>query len=249
MQIVILFMTLSVLCILVQKSKEGYTPTPKVQCVVATYKEDLAWTQEEPFKDMDIVVYNKGNRWIDAPVPRPNFRIESLPNVGRCDHTYLHHIIENYDSLAPVTIFMQGSWQDVEKRQQTLDVIRRVKETGTSVVPLWDAPADIQSFSLDEWTSTNAENKSYNLTSKLDPSPHRPYGVWFKHNFPDDTLDKVHYKAIFAVSREHIHNRSKEFYQKLIKYLDGSSNPEAGHYVERSWGKIFSPMPPECTTI
>ena len=34
---------------------------------------------------------------------------EKLENVGRESHTYLHHIVEHYDELAPWTIFTQAS--------------------------------------------------------------------------------------------------------------------------------------------
>ena len=30
-----------------------------------------------------------------------------LANVGRCDHTYLHHIVERYEALADGTLFLK----------------------------------------------------------------------------------------------------------------------------------------------
>ena len=32
------------------------------------------------------------------------------------------------------------------------------------------------------------------------------------------------------------------YYMDLIKDLDKSSNPEAGHYFERAWEAVFYPM-------
>ena len=49
--------------------------------------------------------------------------------------------------------------------------------------------------------------------------------------------------GIFAISKQHIQNRSLESYKQLITYLDHHSNPEAGHYFERSWLAIFHSVP------
>ncbi|MGL1148113.1 hypothetical protein ACSTLH_00765, partial [Vibrio parahaemolyticus] len=32
-----------------------------------------------------------------------------LPNVGREAHTWIHHIIERYETLSPYTLFLQGN--------------------------------------------------------------------------------------------------------------------------------------------
>ena len=36
-------------------------------------------------------------------------KVISLKNLGKCDHTYFHHIVNNYNKLADVTIFLPGS--------------------------------------------------------------------------------------------------------------------------------------------
>ena len=46
---------------------------------------------------------------VDA-VPSPALvRVQRLSNVGRCDHTYLHHIATRYDSLSELTIFLKDT--------------------------------------------------------------------------------------------------------------------------------------------
>lgn len=65
-----------------------------VEFVIAKYKEDLSWIDIlEPYR---FRIYNKDDGG-------------DLPNIGREAHTYLHHIIENYDKLADVTVFLQGN--------------------------------------------------------------------------------------------------------------------------------------------
>ena len=45
-----------------------------------------------------------------------------------------------------------------------------------------------------------------------------------------------------AISKKHILQNSKEHYINIIKDVENSSNPEAGHYIERSWEAIFYPL-------
>ena len=72
----------------------------KVEMVIARYNEDLGWLKDVP-KNIKITIYNKGEDDISYPYIR-------LPNIGRESHTYLYHIINNYDNLAERTIFCQG---------------------------------------------------------------------------------------------------------------------------------------------
>jgi hypothetical protein len=77
----------------------------KFQIVVARYNEDIKWLL--PYKDITII-YNKG----DYNLLLNKFNVIYLNNVGRESHTYLYHIINNYDNLADRTIFFQGNRSD-----------------------------------------------------------------------------------------------------------------------------------------
>ena len=48
-----------------------------------------------------MIIYDKS--------PSPVAGSRPLPNVGRESHTYLHHIVSNYDSLADWTVFSQAA--------------------------------------------------------------------------------------------------------------------------------------------
>ena len=85
--------------------KENKNVNPKIikykyEIVVARYNEDLLWLKDVP-KDIKITIYNKGKDDISYPYI-------SLPNIGRESHTYMYHIVNNYDNLADMTIFCQG---------------------------------------------------------------------------------------------------------------------------------------------
>lgn len=84
--------------------------------VIARYQENIDWANGIN----NSIIYNKG-----ATLPNTIHPIVSLPNVGREGHTYLYHIIQNYDQLDDHTCFLQGHpfdhTPDLEKRLQMFD--------------------------------------------------------------------------------------------------------------------------------
>jgi len=68
--------------------------------IVARYKEDISWLL--PYNDC-LTVYNKGPNNLEGYKT-----IVSLKNIGREGHTYLYHIINNYNSLSNRVTFLQG---------------------------------------------------------------------------------------------------------------------------------------------
>ena len=70
----------------------------KVKVIIARYQEDISWANDIGY---DYIVYDKGELSGDNSI--------ILPNIGRESHTYLTHIVRNYDSLATHNIFLQGN--------------------------------------------------------------------------------------------------------------------------------------------
>ena len=54
----------------------------------------------QPPPENIVTIYNKGDSHIPNSI--------SLHNVGRESHTYLYHIVNNWDKLADRTVFFQG---------------------------------------------------------------------------------------------------------------------------------------------
>jgi hypothetical protein len=70
-----------------------------VKIVVARYNEDVSWTKQITHP---IIIYNKGDPITDLSNVIP------LINKGREGETFLRHIVENYNTLDDVTVFLQG---------------------------------------------------------------------------------------------------------------------------------------------
>ena len=100
----------------------------KTEIVVARYNENLDWLKKiKKSKDLKITVYNKGPDDIDVPFIR-------LPNIGRESHTYLYHIINNYENLAEQIIFCQGD--SIFHSPDFLDLINKYRKKFEPVQPL-----------------------------------------------------------------------------------------------------------------
>jgi hypothetical protein len=209
-----------------------------VDLVIARYHEDLSWLHNLSGEFRHIVIYNKGPKLVGFD----DYTVVNLPNVGRCDHTYLHHIINNYDNLADVTIFLPGSCDMSYKWPYAKRTIDLALAKGKSVfVGHHEKPEELAQFKLDAWVARNSQNAKANPEEMLDLSPWRPFGTWHEKTFGKEIPlpETVIFYGIFAVSKKDIRKRSLQSYKDLIRYVDHHSNPEAGHYFERAWLSVF----------
>lgn len=217
-----------------------------IDIIISRYNEDLKWTLEEPFNEFKYIVYNKGD---NESFEKANIKqIVRLPNIGRCDHTYLYHISENYDSLNNVLVFFPGSLNLGIKKEIAIDLLNRIKNNngnaGVFVGRLLQNGVldEFKHFHLENWTSSEHNNASKNNETTLYPCAIRPFGKWFLHNFGNIKVYISNYYGIFSVDKLDVIQNRKYRYEKLVKQLEVGSNPEVGHYIERSWAAIFFPL-------
>ncbi len=187
--------------------------SPSVEYVIAHYKEDLKWLK--PYAHQ-AHVYHKGG--LSAP-PFQVAQWTPLDNVGREGHTYLFHIVENYDHLADITYFLQGQIKDHCKGGSA----KNPKDLWDKVIKKGFAGLG-KPHVAGEWTSG--------------------YPQWWEELLGEKKPDyvKFHAGACFAVKKELIRQHSKEYYEKIMNVLSHESNPFEGHCVERMWYFIFDPV-------
>jgi len=229
--------------------------------VIARYKEDLHWLtkyQDKAFRN--VYIYNKSDidntktsKDIGCVLNGKECIKIDLANEGRCDHTYLHHIVTNYDTLASVTVFTKGSSDMYRERKKLAFTINKVFETKNTVMSVDEhqAPVNISQaqFEITRYRASHPKNRQNIFDihgSKMKLANPRPFGKWYAIHFPGLIITKSVYAGVFAVSRNHIYQHPKSYYETFLKELEGHSNPEVGHYIERSWVAIFSPIPTEC---
>ena len=187
----------------------------QIELVVARYNEDLAWLRNIP-PQISARVTDKS--------PTGN-----LPNVGREAHTYLHHIVENYDALPDLTIFAQGKPFD-----HAFDFHKTLRALAAT-------PTDISFRWLGHIIDTDDENGA------------RLFATWSKNNGNERLDMNGFHRALFGMdgpakytfvlgaqfiaSRELIQSRSLEFWRRALQISVGF--PDAAHCYERSWDKVF----------
>ena len=240
------FETVTKKCV-IQKPTYNIQPKIKKEIVVSRYSEQLGWVNKID-KDIDIIVYNKGSNDIDSNFTNRIKSLVSLKNVGREGHTYLSHIIENYDKLADITFFTQGKphllgrrlnsfFKNLESKlgSPAADMRIQTNEKSRRHILYRDndnPPKHCKLALFGRWKTTQKSEKNDLITW---------WGEHLGFAFPLKEQCRFSYHGTFSVTSEYIKNYPKEFYENLRDRLCGSSAPEEGHFMERSWGEIFNP--------
>ncbi|KAI9700954.1 MAG: hypothetical protein M1820_006599 [Bogoriella megaspora] len=216
------------------------------EIVVAHFNEDLSWLQ--PFTQ-NASIYSKGH----SPTPSDAYRQNTkLPNIGRESHTYLYHIVSRYDTLADITLFVQGSPSSVSSPRchTNLTITQlRDKTMGMSAGEMMTFGPEGNFKRFDSWNGidwkddvSHAHWLSHQNGNHLwaDYTPAQFYLEAFGHDHPAS----VGYVegAFFAVRASTICSRPRALYEHLLdKFVQlDHVNPEIGHYMERFWGEIFT---------
>jgi hypothetical protein len=200
--------------------------TPK-QVVVARYNEDVQWVGGLP-----AIIYNKGPQLVSsAPV-------RELPNVGREAQTYLQHITGCWNELADMTVFCQGQVND--------HLPPDVRIENLLAGPMDIAVANL--ISMREWgpdgriqfiPGIHKRQLDSGEMKRAELSLVDYFRTYLNLNLLGLGSTVFAPGAIFAVRRQCIHRRPREFYYRLLATVDHHVNPEEGHYLERSWMYIF----------
>ena len=205
-----------------------------ISIIISRYNEDLIWLDK--YKELNLIIYNKGLNDIEYKFKN----LIELPNVGRESHTWLFHIIENYDNLSDINIFLQGRIDDLGcmSFKSPLDYIKHTQLNGFSVKRLgllgplhWEnyLGIDRDPRYKKKWFSGDIGIKS------------KGFRKFAKKYFPKIPIFvPTSYGGCFGVSKEKIRKYELSFYKKLIKDLEYHTNPIEGHFMERLWCYMFT---------
>jgi hypothetical protein len=222
---------------------------PTVQLVVARYGEDVSWLLTDRRLQQYVstaIIYNKGDGDIPEAVANAVQAVVVLPNVGKCDHTYLHHIVRGLRGdifLANNTIFIPGSVLGEPRKADALRACLREAGAGvgTGNVSTFRMPTAFEHFQLLQWKTSFAPNASKNSEETLLPAPIRPFGPWFRSVFGNvQTQAPFYHGGCFSGRKEVIERTPLTTYETLLRQCAAHSNPEVGHYIERVWGFLMT---------
>jgi len=206
--------------------------------IIARYNEDLDWL--EKYNNFKIIVYNKGLKLKDSPF----YEVINLENKGRESHTWLYHIVNNYNNLNENNIFLQGRIDDLNCMvySNPYKYLDKINKYGFSVSRFgllgpshwkWNIGIENDKRYKEQWINneiTKSDLGFRNFALKI---------------FPDIPLFvATSYGGCFAVKKETILQHKIIFYERLLDILSKSKNPIEGHYMERLWCYIFTQNKP-----
>jgi Protein of unknown function (DUF3431) len=199
---------------------------PSTELVVARFNENIDWSRD---LGVAVRVYDKGP-------------YGGLPNVGREAHTYLHHVVSRYDSLADWTVFCQGDPLPHLNGTDLEALLTPPSDAGADpiVVPWhvtlreWD---DRGRLRWHEWPAWAVRYANGEIRKAQLPLPEWLL-VWGLVEAMPPALT-YHPGAIFGVSKERIRSRPREFYEGLLRQVSDHPHPEEAHYLERAWPLVF----------
>jgi hypothetical protein len=198
------------------------------EIVVAKYHENTDWLNN--YKHL-TTIYNKSNKPINGTI--------LVENVGRESHTYLHHIITNWNNLADNTLFTQGYFSN-DHKPYPIEVYL-VKKNVNFFAHLYKKGVFFRNGDgnhlnhafkwLDEYNTGNMKRAIITFSEFWD--------IFNEHKLDYNKIIWSH-GAIFSVNKEIIRNKPLGFYIYLYNILNTHRNPEEGHYFERCWYYIFN---------
>lgn len=194
-----------------------------IELVVARYTEDLSWLRKRP-ANLTVTVYNKSTDASGGEQSIP------LPNVGREAHTYLHHIVSRYDSLAEWTIFCQGKPFD-----HAYDFKKTMREYAMS--PIIIGPFRWLGHLID--TDDDRGERLFRPWSKNEDGHGLDMRGFHRALFSTDGPEYYTFVlgAQFAVHRDLIRQQPPAFYERALAV--STTFPDAAHCFERSWDRVF----------
>ena len=202
--------------------------------IISRFDEDLDWLKR--YNNYKIVIYNKGN-----PIYDRDFKNTiKLKNVGRESHTWLYHIVKNYNNLNEINIFLQGriddlgcmAYKDPQKYIKKIDKYGFVASRYGLLGPLhWSHNVGIENDIRYKkaWIKreiTRSEIGFRKFSKRI--FPNIPYFV------------STSYGGCFAVNKSTIYRNNIEFYENLLNIVSENKNPIEGHYLERLWCYMFT---------
>ena len=202
--------------------------------IISRFNENLEWL--EGYQNFNIVIYNKGEK-----LNSNSFKnIINIDNVGRESHTWLYHIVENYNNLDDVSIFLQGRIDDLNcmSYKNPYKYLKKINKIGFAVSRLgllgpfhWDDNVGLPNMPkyAEQWYKNEISRSKCGFRK------------FAKKLFPGIPIFvATSYGGCFAVKKELILSHKLSFYQNLLETVSKHKNPIEGHYLERLWCYMFT---------
>lgn len=243
----------------------GYTSrdlkTKDVHIVVSHCKESLRWISDFTAGCNNIVSMHVLTKCREPVEGAPDFaEFISLPNKGRCDHSYVSYIL-NYmeERINPdaIIFFLKDTlpWKPnsfevmLESASSARGFacgiahkdIQRIGQ-GSYDLSLFHKTNDIMKFSIGGYSSQRrygADDTNFKSGfTNLGDFYNQTLGPLLDTTLPE--LMPVCYRGNFAASVSNIRKVSRKVWEALEMSLSRGNNIEEGHFAERLWGILLA---------
>ncbi len=224
--------------------------------IIALYKEKDSLSLLEKYSreyKYRPIIYNKGGLKIKSKI----FKNIDLQNIGLHTHSYLYHIVNNYENLSEVTIFLLGSaFRDIKKAKKAKWILRNGNDCqGFMAQHIWlsdeiEYEFELPYYDVFDYSKRWIRENSKRIRTEMIRADTKPLGKWIEKHTNQILQDKRFYrsnKCIFAANKSIIKARPLSYWENLLSLVDNQSqdvrNLEVVHFFERAWLSIFLPNP------
>lgn len=241
------------------------------EVVISRYSENLHWTKYLP--QNIITIYNKGNEISKCEIEEESLKrkrqlnIMHIPNIGREGHTYLYHIMLNYNNLCKRTTFLQGNSLEHSPDLLELLYLSTYYTSCQSLSLYYNRFQSIPPFEIENKYTYNifgARYAVYRISDDLqipgfvdvgitEVQKHYARKYSTKHiisHFLNKTFEKniknndipFAFSGLFSVLREKILSYESLHYKRVCSELlsENDQGSYHGYILERCWLYLFS---------
>jgi hypothetical protein len=169
--------------------------------------------------NIDYIVYKKSDNLQIGEMNKISDTWTEIPNIGRCDYSFLYHIITNYDNLANTNVFVKCNWYE-------------------NNIPFWYLLYKCTQYDYMQ-VGTFYEVVDWDDLSSCEELCENKY-KWLMEIFPNN------YKNLgvrpgwghgpsFSVSRELIRRHDKSVYEHMLNKFHESSNSFSRDYQKYNY--------------
>jgi hypothetical protein len=190
-----------------------------VTIIVAKYNEDINWIQKI---NHNVIVYDKSDN--------SNHDYVKLKNIGREGETFLYHIVNNYNNLDEVTVFLQGN--PFEHMQLLVGWRSKLNDDEVDIVC-----TKINNEITDKSVFSTFYQVLYNVPNGTNGVDTTKYcNKYYNENYSNFTVSPG---AQYIVPKKYILSRPFEFWKTL--HLAMYNNEELNGYAqEQLWYLAFN---------
>ena len=238
-----------------------------VHVVVSHCKHNLGWINRSIslLHVKKITIISKcGQQIVGAPSPA---EVRVLPNVGRCDHSYVYYILHELNATEGVVLFMKDT-NHIHNLRDSKGLGVNVRKPFLWMIQESSGPSQFACRQYADPTVGMANEVIYKYLLKFNFSTynmslHRKYNYTSLQTEPfsmyptmnswidalgmklQQPITQVCYGGVFAVNVKRLLDIDRTVWEKLERSLSRGDNILEGHYMERAWAGMLSLVPPK----